>query len=602
MRTLRLLLAVTAVAPPVAALPQLGQKRAAPRLERVSDTGPRGVVTVAFDSAAFHGLADRHARGLPFAFDQVPLPGGGSLDLELRPVGVLEPGARAVVVEADGSEQRLEPRVRCFAGTVLGGGTAFLGMSDELLHGYFYQGDELYLLSSGGSPRGRATVAHAEGLGEFDAGLCGVGEKVLLGGEGSSVERAVVTPALRTADVFIEADNAYRARFASDQACIDYTVLLLTAASEIYRRDLGAQFRIPDGYLRVWNTTPPWGPITGFRSLSNVYEWWLSAANPLKNIPRAAVHVLTNPVFGGTSRGVGGLCVFNRAFEISSVSGSFPYPRRHTDRYNWDLFVVCHEFGHTFGSPHSELYSPPIACADGSGPDSGTIMSYCHTTYGIARLGMRFHLREQQTIRSALPKATCVRTQLLTQGDYDGNGLVDESDLAALRSVLGQGFRSLAAEEVFDLDANGRLDDADHDLVAWRVYAVPPAQIIVRNGQGVNPSCLTPLSSPLLGTTWRASIQAPGVGSSTLLVGYDLPLDGQLTARGELLVKTTPLGGTKLFSSTALSDGTQALHEIPLPLDPLLYGRSVSFQALIVDGPSGDQYCNAVDVTLSPWE
>jgi hypothetical protein len=51
-----------------------------------------------------------------------------------------------------------------------------------------------------------------------------------------------------------------------------------------------------------------------------------------------------------------------------------------------------------------------------------------------------------------------------------------------------------------------------------------------------------------------------------------------------------------------VSDGAQALHEIPLPLDPLLFGRQISFQALIIDGPSGDQYCNALDVVLSPYE
>jgi hypothetical protein len=92
------------------------------------------------------------------------------------------------------------------------------------------------------------------------------------------------------------------------------------------------------------------------------------------------------------------------------------------------------------------------------------------------------------------------------------------------------------------------------------------------------------------------------VGSSTLLVGYDLPLDGVNTTRGELLVKTSPFGGTKLFSSLAVSDGTYALHELVLPNDPALYGLPVSFQALIIDGPSGDQYCNALDVILSPYE
>ena len=110
------------------------------------------------------------------------------------------------------------------------------------------------------------------------------------------------------------------------------------------------------------------------------------------------------------------------------------------------------------------------------------------------------------------------------------------------------------------------------------------------------------LGNPVLGQTWRARIYAPGVGSSTLLVGYDLPLDGISTTRGELLVKTPPYGGTKLFSSTAFSNGTFALHELALPLEPALYGLPVSFQALIVDGPSGNQYCNALDVILSPYE
>jgi hypothetical protein len=559
-------------------------------------------VTVAFDTTDVEGFAASFRRGLPFAFDHLPLPGGASTGLELRPVSVMPPGARAVVVGPGGNERRVAPGVMCFSGQTHGGGAAFLGLGSQGLHGYLYEDGELFVLSSGGSPRGQATIAHAEGLGEFDGGLCGLGGKALEVEQPEVGTQALVTPVLRTADVFIEADNAYRARFTSNQACIDYTVLLLTAASEIYRRDLGAQFHIPDGYLRVWNTTPPWGVITGFRSLSNVYDWWLSAANPLKDIPRAAVHVLTHPIFGGTSRGVGGLCVFKRAFEISSVSGSFPYPRKHTDRYNWDLFVVCHEFGHTFGSPHSELYTPAIACGDGSGPDSGTIMSYCHTTYGMARVGMRFHAREQQKIRAALPNAACLRTQALQPGDYDGNGLADAGDLSALRAVLGQGFRSIAAEEVFDLDANGLLDDFDHDLLAEAVYQSPPARLSLRNGSGINPSCLESLSSPLLGTVWRARILAPGVGSSTLIVGYDLPLDGQLTSRGELLVKTSPYGGTKLFTSTVLSDGTQAVHEIPLPLDAALFGRSISFQGLIVDGPAGDQYCNALDAVLSPWQ
>jgi hypothetical protein len=621
-KPLRVFLAVSFVPLGAGVLPQApARSNAVPRFERLSDTGAGGSVLFGFDARGRASLAERHARGQPFRLPGLPLPGGGTAELELRPVSALEPGARAQVVHPDGGVTLIEPRARCFAGRVVGGGTAFLGLTERGMDGFLHADGELLFLSSGEAAPGRARLTRSSRLGEHDEGLCGVVERALFsdgsdGSDGSGdgddgresdaiasgILRAVSAPTLRTADVFIEADNDFRARFTSNQECADYSALLITAASEIYRRDIGTRLRIPDGYLRIWNTTPPWGPVTGFRSLDNVYSWWQSTQNPLKDIPRAAVHVFTSPVFGGTSRGIDGLCRNNRAYEISSLTGSFPYPIKHSDRYNWDLFVVCHEFGHTFGSPHSNLYLPPIQCVDGSGPDSGTIMSYCHTTYGMARVGLRFHLREQQKIRTASADNTCLPTQLLLPGDYDGDGAVDPGDHAALREVMAQGFRSTAAEEVFDLNHDGVLNDVDHDLVAELAYEAPPAQLLPRNGSGINPPCLEALGNPVLGQLWRARIYAPGAGSSTLLVGYDQPLDGLSTTRGELLVKTSPFGGTKLFSNVALSNGTFALHELALPLEPALYGLPVSFQALIVDGPSGDQYCNALDVILSPYE
>jgi len=571
-----------------------------PHFKRIHDTGAHGVVTLGFGAEQYADLSERHQRGKPFTLLDLPMPGRTSVDLQLRPCSALPEGARASVVGADGRVSYLVPTVRCFSGQVEGGGTAFLALTESAMQGYFYSEGELYYVATPEGESGRATLTHSSQVGTLDTGPCGFVDNLLPNSDGA-VERAVANPILRFADVFIEADNDFRARFTSNQECVDYCTLLLTAVSEIYRRDIGTCLRVPDKYLRVWNTTPPWGPITGFNNLKNVYTWWQSDQNPLRNLPRAAVHVFTNPIFGGTSRGVDGLCNNVRAYEISSLSGRFPYPRLHTDRYNWDLFVVSHEFGHTFGSPHSALYTPPIECDDGSGPDSGTLMSYCHLDYGIARVGMRFHVREQQRIRAVM-NLGCLTNQPLEPGDYDGDGRVDEKDLAALNEVLTQGFRSLAAEEVFDLDGSGNLTAADHDLLAFKIYASPPAQIQLRNGSGINPSCLEALGNPVLGTVWRARIRAPGVGTSTLLVGYDLPLDGLSTSRGELLVRTLSFGGVKLFSSPGVSDGTFSRHEIPLPLDPALYGRQVSFQALIVDGPSGDQYCNALDAVLSPYE
>lgn len=601
MQILRILLVTALVPLSSSALPQREMRAARPaRFTVLEDSGAHGVLTLAFGAGDARPFFERFASGEPFRLSDLPLPGGDLVALELRPVSAMEPGARAEIVGQDGSLSTLKPGVCCFSGRVVGGGSAFLAFSEREVNGYLYQGDELYFVATPRAGSGRFTLAHSSKLGTLDAGGCGFEDLLEAPMGGGGVQRAVAL-AIRTADVFIEADNEFRSRFASDQDCVDYVSLLLTAASEIYRRDIGTRLRIPDRYLRVWNTTPPWGPINNYSNLKNVYTWWQSTQNPQRALPRAAVHVLTSPVFGGTSRGIDGLCSTVRAYEISSLSGRFPYPRLHTDRYNWDLFVLCHEFGHTFGSPHSSLYSPPIVCEDGSGPDSGTLMSYCHLDYGIARVGMRFHLREQQRIRNVV-ETTCLELQAIQPGDYDGDGLFGPADLAALDEVLAQGFRSLAAEEVLDLDGNGRLDNADRELLAELVYAAPPAEIALRNGTGINPGCLESLGAPVLGTTWQARILAPGVGTTTVLVGYDLPLDGQKTARGELLVRTQPLGGTKLFTSTVASDGVSALHSIPLPLDPALFGRTVSFQALVMGGPTGDQYCNALDVVLSPYQ
>jgi hypothetical protein len=574
--------------------------------ERLADSGPRGAVTLAFDAKDHARFAAAHRTGTPLRLTGLPLPGGLELELALRPVQALAQGAAALSILPDGTRRRVEASVATFAGSarVPGSravGPAFLGISPTQLHGYLVLAGETYFLSSGGQARGRATLAHPARLGRLPAGFCALGTSAPAA-PGEPPQRLTSGPTVRVAEVFVEADAAYRGLFASDQDCVDYSALLLAATSAIYRRDLGIELVIPDGYLRVWNVTAPWGVISSFSDIGNVQAWWTSLANPDRDLPRGTVHVLTTPVFGGVAWNVGGLCDHSQGYEVSSVFGSFPYPVEHTDDANWDLFVVCHEYGHSFGSIHSFDFSPPITCTDGSGPDMGTIMSYCHLDFGVGGVGMRFHQREQELMLAYTDTVTCLGDIPIARGDYDHDGDRDFTDLAAADDVLAQGFVSLGASATFDLDADGDFDAVDRDLLAAIVSGAPPASALVRNGSGLNPSCYFPLSNPVLGGTWSTQILAVGAGRPTLIVAYDLPSSGIFLPYGELLVATPGLGGTFLLRHAAPSSGVFADHALSVPIDPALAGLSAATQGITLGGPSGPELCNAIDLVLSPYE
>jgi len=566
--------------------------------ERLADSGPMGVVELGFDARDVAEFGQLAAEGQGFRLRGLPLPGGIEIDLDLRPTSALAPGATAQVVHEDGSASALAPSVSCFTGYGPDGSEAFLGLRADGLDGYVSLGGQLYFLSSGGSPRGRATLAHAAAIGGSPSSALRQFCQIAGGPRALALDTTelLALPTLKEADVWIECDLAFRQLFASDQACIDYATLLITAASEIFRRDLGVKLLIPNGYLRIWNSPAPWGVITTFSDLNNVQAWWTSAANPDRDRPRSSVHVLTTPAFGGVAW-LPGICDNFYGYQLSGVDGHFPYPIDHTNNDNWDLFVVCHEFGHAFGCQHSFDFVPPIECQDGSGPDFGTIMSYCHGSFGVGGVGMRFHEREQQTIRAHVATRGCIRSRTLLKGDYDGDGARDLDDLAAANALLGRGFRSLGAEESLDMDADLDFDSLDRDLLAASIGA-PPASVTERNGSGVNDGCYFQLNNPVLGTLWETMIGAFGVGRPTFLLVYDQPHPGLLTGFGEMLVLPVGLGGTKLLVHGAASDGVFATHVLSIPSDPSLIGVFAATQGFVLGGPGGSHFCNALDVVL----
>src|SRR5581483_5953457 len=224
---------------------------------------------------------------------------------------------------------------------------------------------------------------------------------------------------LRVANVAIETDQELRAKFASDQAELDYLTSLAAAASSIYERDVGVRLRF--SYIRIWGagTVDPWSATSTSAQLSEVQGYWNNAANNMAAIagPRTVVHFISGKAVQGGIAYINVLCNPSYGYGVSQVFGSFDLSR---PSQIWDVMVVAHELGHNFGSPHSHCYQPPLdECYNQeagcySGPvvvSRGTIMSYCHLlTGGLANIDMTFGSTVSARIDSTVAGASCLGT------------------------------------------------------------------------------------------------------------------------------------------------------------------------------------------------
>jgi hypothetical protein len=452
-------------------------------------------LTMSFDADAWPTLREAYDTDVGLRWRQFPLP-GRQVDLSLHPIRVIEEGFTAVVVGEDGP-RRVAPTVATFRGTIEGRPSyVFLAISPTQVNGYLMDGpDRTYMLSSGrpGEHPGRVTLVDSDALG-IGSGMApwmcwntqDDGDPGLPLPAGNDLD--VDIPRVRIADIFTEVQHDVRALFETAEETVDYAVTLVTASSDIYRRDLGAPLRVPDGYIRVWETVPPWGEISGNGGLFPFTNYWRSEENPLRDTPRAVVQLLTHPVFGGFAWAYGGVCSHQAGFALSSVQGYFPTPIEHTHEDNWDLLIVSHELGHLFGSVHTFSYDPAVGCHDDSGPDSGTIMSYCNNAPGgIANVGMRFHPVVQNAIRTLVAEIDCVEVITLDPGDWDYDGDLDLADLAAADMCINLGFESSGCLEVFDLDGDDQLTECDYAIMET---LLDPQKVTEDcNGNGVADDC-----------------------------------------------------------------------------------------------------------------
>jgi hypothetical protein len=404
-------------------------------------------------------LAD--LRGRDHAVVQAfPLGRSRTIDVVLERFTPFSPAARVEVMGRDGARALALPDDVYFSGRVTGedGSRVFRAAGRDRVHGFVVSEGDVYPFGPDGRGGHRSyALRHADPVvhgppRDFcyndlhpEAVAIPAAELEALAAQPS------VAPApgsVKVADVAIETDGEFRAKFASDARALDYLASLAAAASAIYERDVAVRLRL--SYVRLWSTgsADPWSGSGTKNALFELRDYWTDPANRMAAIagPRTLVHFLSGRKVQGGIAYLNGLCSATYGYGVSQVYGSFDLSR---PSLIWDVLVFAHELGHNFGSPHSHCYSPPLdqcygqerGCYAGPAATSrGTIMSYCHLRGGgLSNIDLLFGNVVGARIGQSVGAAPCLgavtvststtSTTLPRGGDgEDGDGVPDGAD------------------------------------------------------------------------------------------------------------------------------------------------------------------------------
>ena len=208
------------------------------------------------------------------------------------------------------------------------------------------------------------------------------------------------------------------ARGGSTVSAMQYALLLMGAASQVYARDIEA--RLPISFLRLWTGEDPWTMDGMIDQLYQYRDYWTANES---HISRDLGHHLAGRGLGGGVAWLGVACAYpDYAFGLSSGVGyGFPYPLIDHDHGNWEPMVVSHELGHNFGAPHTHDHNPQ---ADGCGTNdcsqawTGTIMSYCHgCPGGMSNVSLFFHQYSKDSMNGFIAGVPCVNGGAFAMSD-----------------------------------------------------------------------------------------------------------------------------------------------------------------------------------------
>jgi hypothetical protein len=383
----------------------------------VSSLASVAKVPLEFDFAHF-----RQVAGPTLAIGAVPLAGGTTVDLDLKEFSVLAPDA-TITVTGDNGETPFRPSVRLYRGTVSGdpSSTAYLAICSSGVTGAVTTHGRDYEIATDLKATRRQNVVPAYAYAAADVPSlrigCGFDEKDMgLIGEGWLMKDQLLREArkehsglqsggdsiLYSVKGAFDADYEFYQLFGRDTtAAFDYMISTIGRMSDVYERDLKTQIVI--GYMHVWATASD--PYTQFPVMQNaLYEerdYW-KADKPHQQIDRGFVHTFSAKAWTN----VIGIAFLN---VLCLNDASYSFSLQTHDNPRQDVFVLCHEVGHNFGSKHTHdcSWNPEIdRCAPAEGGNCfgpaqvtqslGTIMSYC------AQTEMQFHQKCIDTIRKYL--------------------------------------------------------------------------------------------------------------------------------------------------------------------------------------------------------
>jgi Metallo-peptidase family M12/GEVED domain len=181
------------------------------------------------------------------------------------------------------------------------------------------------------------------------------------------------------AQIYVELDNnAYISNGSNMISATNYVNNLIAQVAVLYNNE-GLNIQISE--LKIWNTLDPYSTAT---NTNDAYDLFGNILNSTFNGDLA--HLLSTRGLGGGVGGIDVLC--SKGFAVSGNLSTYITP---LPVFSWNTFVIAHELGHNFGSPHTQNCSWPGGAIDNCGsiegtctnspgppPNGGTIMSYCH--------------------------------------------------------------------------------------------------------------------------------------------------------------------------------------------------------------------------------